>query len=276
MLSTRSTAETSSGSSSAGRSRRPRAPSPAVASCRRAATLPMPTGRTSSSSGPTSDVGICGAELREPGGDVLDRARAGEQVALTEVATDFAQPRELLGAFDALGDGRHAEAARERDDGGHEGAIAAAARESRSEAAIDLERVERHAPQQAERRPARAEIVERDRDAEAAYRSEHVGETFDVLDALALGQLDEQAPGIEPRRRQGIPDIHREFALERVPGRDVAAHRDRLAVQRREPLAQTAGLGQGEALDVGDQTRLLGERHEIQRRYHLAPAPPAQ
>ena len=78
--------------------------------------------------------------------------------------------------------------------------------QSRSEAAVDLERVERHAPQQAERRPAGAEVVERDRDAELADGPEHVGEPLDILDALALGELDEQAPGIEPGLAQGVLD----------------------------------------------------------------------
>ena len=47
-------------------------------------------------------------------------------------------------------------------------------------------------------------------------------------------------------------------------------------MQRREPLAQPAGLGQDEALDLGDQARLLGQRHELERRHDLAAAPPAQ
>ena len=85
------------------------------------------------------------------------------------------------------------------------------------EAAVDLEHVEGHATQQAERRPAGAEVVERHRDAELAHRAEHLRQRVDVIDALALGQLDEQAPRIEARAAQGLLDAARQVALEHVP-----------------------------------------------------------
>ena len=83
-------------------------------------------------------------------------------------------------------------------------------------------------------------------------------------------------PGSNPVLAQRVLDARRQVALQRVPRRDVDAHRDRLAVQRREPLAEPAGLGQPEALDLGDQARLLGQRDELERRHELPAAPPAQ
>ena len=78
----------------------------------------------------TSSCAALGA-LRHPLAELRDRARPREQVALPEIAADLAQPGVLLGPLDALGHGRHAEAARERHDGGHERAIAAAPGEAR-------------------------------------------------------------------------------------------------------------------------------------------------
>ncbi len=90
------------------------------------------------------------------------------------------------------------------------------ARQPRREAAVDLERVERHSAQQAERRPACAEIVQRDGDAELADGAEDVREAVHVVDALALGELDEQVARVESRAGQRMLDTRRQVALERV------------------------------------------------------------
>src|SRR6478672_3194815 len=103
----------------------------------------MPTGRTSSSSGRTSDdveVRVLVARCH-PLAQLRHRAGAREQVTLPEVATDLAKPGVLLGSLDALRHGGHTEAPRQRHDGRHECAIAAAPGQARGEAAVDLERV---------------------------------------------------------------------------------------------------------------------------------------
>ena len=144
------------------------------------------------------------------------------------------------------------------------------------EAAVDLERVERHAAQQPERRPTGPEVVERDRDAELPHGAQHVRQPVDILDALALGQLHEQAARVEARAAQGVLDARGEVALQRVARRDVDADRDGLPVQSRQLQPHATRLRQCEALDLGDQPGLLGQRHELERRHDHAAAPPAQ
>src|SRR5262249_41268353 len=87
-----------------------------------------------------------------------------EAIALHEVDAGGAQEQVLLGGLHALGRHLHAEAAAEADDGVHDRRRLARAFDVADEAAVDLELVEREAPQVEQARIAGAEIVEREPD----------------------------------------------------------------------------------------------------------------
>src|SRR4051794_19834587 len=106
------------------------------------------------------------AEERDGG---LRVHRAREQEALAQVATQRAQRVPLLLVLDALGDHLERKRRAEADDGGRQavllrrGALA-------QEGAVHLEDVDREAAEVAERRIARAEVVQRERDAQLLQR----------------------------------------------------------------------------------------------------------
>jgi hypothetical protein len=113
---------------------------------------------------------------REPGADVAHRAghllrreRAREQVALADVAAQADRVLELLLRLDPLGHDEQAEVVRQRrggrDDGrpGSDGQV-------RDERPVDLQRRQRQLEQARHRRPAGAEVVDRDVEPRATSR----------------------------------------------------------------------------------------------------------
>src|SRR5690606_10333679 len=95
----------------------------------------------------------------EQGLERLRRRGPGEEVALAEVAAERGEHRELLVGLDALGHRRQAERVRQRDDRGGDRRVLRLAAQPGDERAVELDDVQREAPQLAERRPARAEVV---------------------------------------------------------------------------------------------------------------------
>src|SRR4051794_17553568 len=97
--------------------------------------------------------GDLGAFAQQPAGFAC-RHRAGEVVALCEAAAHFAQGGQLAELLDAFGHGRHAEALAELDDRVGERGVVGQRAEPLDERAVDLQRVDREAPQVGQRRVA--------------------------------------------------------------------------------------------------------------------------
>src|SRR5205807_9840926 len=83
-----------------------------------------------------------------------------KEVPLHQIAPLCAQELILLGRFDAFGDDLQSEAVAHRNDGFHDGVVAAGPAYTGHERAIDLDMVRIEAAKIIERRVARAEIVD--------------------------------------------------------------------------------------------------------------------
>ena len=120
---------------------------------------------------------------------ILFSLRPRQQIALAVVAAEILQQRKLGLGFDAFGDHFLFEALGERDDRLQDLGIFAAFADAVNERAVDLERVERQAVQIAERRIARAKIVDAELDAELLEPVEHIDRVLGVFHRGALGDL---------------------------------------------------------------------------------------
>ena len=108
-----------------------------------------------------------------------------------------AQQREDGGVGDALDDDRQAQAGAQVQHRPAHGAAGRVVLDVGQEVLVHLEHVDGHADQVGQRRPAGAEVVDGDADAELAQDGE-VLEHVRVVEQHRLGDLDDQ-----PRRRAG-------------------------------------------------------------------------
>jgi len=133
------------------------------------------------------------------------------------------------------------------------------------EGAVDLQAVDGEAAQVAERGVAGAEVVQVYADPVAAQAGEQLGSAHRVLHERRLGQLQDQALGVQARVVQGLLDLVGEALLGELPAADVDADRD--AVGRGQGTVQLgnlqAGLAQHPAADRVDEARLLGQGDEL-------------
>ena len=136
----------------------------------------------------------------------------------------------------------------------------------------DLHDVHREAVEVAERRVARAEVVDRELHAQLLEVGQGRRGGFGVLEQDGLRDFEDQAAGRQARcleRRAHLLDHAR--VLELAPAQ-VHAHRQRRLDGVRElPLARLpAGLTQHPAADRDDEAGLLRERDEVERRHEAA------
>src|SRR3984893_497203 len=94
--------------------------------------------------------------------DDLTRLGPGEVIALAEVATELAQRLELPAGLDAFGRHREAERVREGDDGLDDRRVLGVLAEAVNERLVDFQDVDGKQLEVAERRLARAEVVDAD------------------------------------------------------------------------------------------------------------------
>src|SRR5579871_6948779 len=99
---------------------------------------------------------------------VLGGERLAEEVALAEAAADVPQVLRLSGVLDPLGDGEDAERVGEPKDRVDEARVGVLPDERVDEQLRDLQQVDRELRKTAEGRITRAEVVDRQRDAEVA------------------------------------------------------------------------------------------------------------
>src|ERR1019366_6849568 len=108
----------------------------------------------------------------ENAGGALDRTGSREQVPLSELAAEPAQPLQLVGILDPLSDDPKIEVSSEGDDRGGERPLPGVAFRRTNEVLGDLEDIDREPAQVAERRVSGPEIVDGDPDAARAQRLE--------------------------------------------------------------------------------------------------------
>ena len=102
--------------------------------------------------------------------DLVGRRRAAEEIALAEAAAHLPEALGLGGMLDPLGHRREPERVAEPQDRVDERFIRAVADELVDERLRDLQRLDRELGETAQRRVARAEVVDRQPDAELAKR----------------------------------------------------------------------------------------------------------
>ena len=132
------------------------------------------------------------------GADLGGRDRPAEEEALGLVAVGLVEKGRLRGGLDAFDRHPHVQLASERDDRLHHRlGITAGAFEALHEAAVDLDLVEREAPQIAQARIAGTEIVHHDRHAHRLERLQLRHDGFRIAEQQGLGDLQ-----LEPVRRE--------------------------------------------------------------------------
>ena len=125
--------------------------------------------------------------------DLIRRQRSGEEESLGETAAHVSDGGQLLGFFDALGEGVHSEISGQRDDGLDDLRSTAIAADPLDEPAIDLEGVDGEALEIGERGIPGSEVIEVDLDAEVPQPAHDLhGELGDVDDGT-LGDLELEA-----------------------------------------------------------------------------------
>src|SRR5439155_12630059 len=140
--------------------------------------------------------------LGEEAVDLVGRRRPGEEEALREIAAELSQRRQLPVGLDALGDREQAERVGEADEVRRDRGVLRIVLDALDERAIDLDQVDREAPELAERREAGAEVVDCDPHPHVVKSSELgagalAGEP--CLDERRLGHLEAQAGRGETR-----------------------------------------------------------------------------
>src|SRR5436190_1283464 len=154
-----------------------------------------------------SAVSATGDELGNELLRVLERQRAGEEVALPEIAALIPELAALNVLLDPLGHGLELERSTELEQATDDGRNLVSVDDRADERPIDLQDVDRELPQVAERRVPGAEVVDRQPDAQATQLVQPLGSHRRVLHEHGLGHLQYERARREPRMRQGVGDV---------------------------------------------------------------------
>ena len=186
-------------------------------------------------------------------------------VALHEIAAHAREQIERCLVLDAFGDDRQRETPAEFDGGTHDRTGARALGELSDEGTVDLDLVDRQLAHIGERRVARAEIVDGQRDAETAQRVHYVDDLFGMIHERGFGEFETQRVGRQAEPVEQIADIIDEATVEQIMRRDVDANPDAKAgcTPIRTGLERTA---QDPARQSAHESGRLGERDELLRR----------
>nr|WP_228430773.1 hypothetical protein [Baekduia soli] len=190
-------------------------------------------------------------------------------MALGDVAAHRAQLLQRLGALDALGHDREAQALGHLDGRGHDDGVGGVLGHPGDERAVDLDPAHGQVPQVGQRRVPGPEVVERDAHAERGDGVQDGEHPLGVLGDHALGDLDLQPRGRDAVLGQQRRDVGGQVAVQQVARGEVDRH---LKVQ---PLAVPGvELGQGlvehrqrqrrdEAGVLGDGDELVGGQQAV-------------
>src|SRR3954454_23958699 len=210
-------------------------------------------------------VSVLHRDITQYSRDLLRGNSLAEQISLGDVAAQGRQLSDVLRVLDPLRDDLQPERVRQADQRRDDARVARLV-ERGDERAVDLELVDGEPAEVAQRRVARAEVVDADLDAEALELDERGQRRARVAHHRRLGHLEAQLPG---RHAGHVEDLgHRvdEVGLGELQDGEVDRHRRRRRRALVAPRARlAAGLLEYPAADGGDQPRLLGERDELLR-----------
>jgi hypothetical protein len=184
--------------------------------------------------------------------------------ALAGVAAQAAHGQELLLGLDALGDDGQPKLAREREHTAQKRLFAFA--RVGHERPVDLEHVRSELLQHADPGVVRAEVVDRERDAELRQRGEVRACRLGRLEEDALGQLEPQRRGRQPGGGERSGDVGQESRLAQLARRHVHGHDGGRATEIPPGRRLAAGVPQHPAADPDDGAALLGGGDEHARR----------
>ena len=172
-----------------------------------------------------------------------------------------AQEQMLFGGFHALRRHPHAETAAEADDGMHDRRGVRRLLDAAHETGVDLELVEREAPQVEQARIAGAEIVEREAHADRFQAQHREFRGLQIAEQRAFGEFEFQAVGVEVGFRKHAFDQLDEVGAAELQRRDVDGDG-----QPGPGAAVEAGAPQHIFAELDDQPGVLGDRNELRRR----------
>jgi hypothetical protein len=211
-----------------------------------------------------------------PTDDVLGRHarfhRPSEVETLGAVATHPDQALGLGFGLDAFGNGRGLQAVGELDDAAGKRLGSDVVGDLVDEALVNLDDLDREAPEVAERGVAGSEVVDRQRNPEPLELPQPAGRRLGLAGDDALGDFQGQELRRQVAVLEGKADRRDEpRMLELDAGQvDADAHR-RLTGSRELPSpGLAAGLADDELADRDHQAGLLGDRNEVARRDQAA------
>ena len=154
------------------------------------------------------------------GDELLGLERPGEHVALQVAVPHVAEQLEHGRVGDALDDDRQAQAGAQVQHRAAHGAAGRVVLDVGQEVLVHLEHVDGHADEVGQRRPAGAEVVDGDADAELAEDGE-VLDDVGVVEQDRLGDLDDQPGRGQAAVLQRGDDVGDELAAADLAGGDV-------------------------------------------------------
>ncbi len=167
--------------------------------------------------------------------------------------------------LDAFGDDLHAERSGQREDRAHDRIRAAAAARGNQlgdERAVDLERLQRKLMQVRQRRVARAEIVERDRDAGGAKLLQRALDQRRIVEQHVLGHLDADALRRHVVRREEIEQASGEIGRMEMAAGEIDADEAAADGERRCDCADAL---EDQPVDLLADAAFLGDVEEVVR-----------
>jgi len=144
-----------------------------------------------------------------------------EVVALRFVAALGPEECELVARFHAFGAHVQAQAVRHPDDGPDDRCVVRLDEDLAHERLVDLEAVEREAPQIAERRVARAEVVDGEPHARAVQLFEDLDRDRGVAHRDRLRDFDLEVIRLQARARQQVANLAAQRRLVELARREV-------------------------------------------------------
>src|SRR5262245_14560360 len=201
------------------------------------------------------------------------RGGLAEEPALAERDAEPAERVELLEGVEALADDARAEPVGDRAERPQQLLAPRVLIDAVHEGAVDLDEVRRELHHRLEARVARARIVERDLEAEAAVVVAHLAEDVEVADRLLLRDLEDHVAGPEPA---GLERLRDRLGPERgIVDRGGADVQEELGAAGQVLRAVKAALT-AQAVELVDQVLLGGGREERARRVELGALGPAR
>ena len=151
--------------------------------------------------------------LTEPAGQELDRERLGDEEALTELATEPPQERDVPRTLDTLGDHPQAEIVGEIDGRAHDHQVLLVGVHLGDEGPVDLQLVERQPLLMRERGVAGAEVVDRQAQAQIVEAEQVALGAGGIEHDRALGEFQRDPGRIDLPLLEQVGDGARQLVV---------------------------------------------------------------